>query len=182
MYNMSNKLKGDEFMGNKVKKPIYKRVWFWVLAIILLASIGNSMGSDKKETTTKEEQKTETVAKETTEKKTKENKEPINEPEPAKPTATVSQKNAVRKAEMYLKTMAFSRDGLVQQLEFEKYPTEDAIYAVDNITVDWNEQAAKKAKQYLDSMPFSRDDLIRQLEFEKFTNEQAVYGVSKVGL
>lgn len=95
---------------------------------------------------------------------------------------TVSQQNAVKKAESYLSFTAFSRDGLIKQLEFEKFPESDAIYAVDHITVDWNEQAAKKAKSYLDTTSFSRDGLIKQLKFEKFTQAQAEYGVSKVGL
>lgn len=95
---------------------------------------------------------------------------------------TASQKNAVRKAQSYLNTMAFSRDGLIKQLEFEGFPNEDAVYGVDHVSVDWNEQAVKKAKSYLDTMAFSRDGLIKQLEFEGFTHEQAVYGVEKNGL
>ena len=78
--------------------------------------------------------------------------------------------------------MAFSRDGLIKQLEFEGFPNEDAVYGVDHVSVDWNEQAVKKAKSYLDTMAFSRDGLIKQLEFEGFTHEQAVYGVEKNGL
>ena len=78
--------------------------------------------------------------------------------------------------------MAFSRDGLIKQLEFEGFSNEDATYGVDNVSVDWNEQAVKKAKEYLDTMAFSRDGLIKQLEFEGFTYEQAVYGVEQNGL
>ena len=95
---------------------------------------------------------------------------------------TTSQRNAVKQAERYLKVIAFSRQGLIEQLEFEGYSTEDAEYAVDHIRVDWNEQAAKKAQSYLDTMPFSRQGLIEQLEFEGFTHEQAVFGVDSVGL
>jgi hypothetical protein len=60
----------------------------------------------------------------------------------------------------------FSRDGLIKQLEFEKFSNEDAIYALDNINTDWNKQAERKAKSYLDMSGFSRDSLIKQLEFE----------------
>lgn len=95
---------------------------------------------------------------------------------------TVSQKNAVRKAQSYLNTMAFSRSGLIKQLEFEGFPNEDAVYGVDHVSVDWNAQAVKKAKSYLDTMAFSRDGLIKQLEYEGFTHEQAVYGVEQNGL
>ena len=77
--------------------------------------------------------------------------------------------------------MPFSYSGLIKQLEFEGYSTEDATYAADNCDADWNEQAAKKAKQYLETMAFSRDGLIEQLEFEGYTAEQAAYGAEQNG-
>lgn len=95
---------------------------------------------------------------------------------------TNSQLNALRRAGEYLDLMAFSKEGLADQLEFEKFSKEDAEWAVENCGADWKEQAAKKAQDYLDMMSFSRDGLIDQLEFEGFTHKQAVYGVDKVGL
>ena len=77
--------------------------------------------------------------------------------------------------------MPFSYSGLIQQLEYEGYSTEDATYAADNCEADWNEQAAKAAKNYLNSMAFSRDSLIQQLEYEGYTEEQAIYGVEQNG-
>ncbi|MEO3153307.1 Ltp family lipoprotein [Turicibacter sanguinis] len=94
---------------------------------------------------------------------------------------TLAQKNAVKQAENYLRVMAFSRTGLISQLEYEGYSTEDATYAVDNIKVDWNEQCAKKAENYLEVMSFSRDGLYSQLEYEGFTHEQIEYGLQAVG-
>ena len=79
-------------------------------------------------------------------------------------------------------TSAFSKSGLIDQLEFEKYSAADARFAVNHIAVDWNEQAAKSAKSYLDYSSFSRQGLIDQLEFEGFTTQQAIYGVSTTGL
>jgi hypothetical protein len=104
--------------------------------------------------------------------------------EPEQPLSPVSQQNAVRKAEDYLDYTAFSRSGLINQLvEFEGFSTQDATFAVDSITVDWNEQAVKKAKDYLDYTAFSRSGLINQLvEFEGFTPAQAQYGVAATGL
>ena len=95
---------------------------------------------------------------------------------------TKAQENAVKKAKSYLNYSAFSRKGLIEQLEFEGFTHEEAIYGVDNVGADWNEQAVKKAKAYLDTMAFSRSGLIKQLEFEGFTHEQAVYGVEQNGL
>lgn len=94
---------------------------------------------------------------------------------------TIGQKNAISKAKSYLSYSAFSRQGLIEQLEFEKYSTEDATYAVDSLNVDWKDQAVKKAKSYLNYSAFSKEGLIEQLEFEGFTNEEAVYGVEKNG-
>ena len=95
---------------------------------------------------------------------------------------TISQQNALRAARDYLDYTAFSRPGLIGQLEYEKYSTEDATWAVDRVTVDWNEQAAKSAKDYLDYTSFSRAGLVDQLIYEGFTPEQAEYGVSQTGL
>ncbi|OBB19761.1 hypothetical protein A5761_00655 [Mycolicibacterium setense] len=101
---------------------------------------------------------------------------------PLEPASTVSQRNAVRAAKDYLDYSAFSRQGLIEQLEYEDFSTADATFAVDSITVDWNEQAAKAAKAYLDYSAFSRGGLIEQLEYEGFTPAQAVYGATAAGL
>lgn len=94
---------------------------------------------------------------------------------------TIGQKNALEKAKSYISHMAFSYEGLISQLEYNKFSHEDAKYAADNCGADWNEQAAKKAESYLSHMSFSRDGLIEQLEYNGFTHEQAVYGADAVG-
>jgi Host cell surface-exposed lipoprotein len=98
------------------------------------------------------------------------------------PLSPMSQQNAVRKAKDYLDYTAFSRQGLIKQLEYDNFSTEDAVFAVDSITVDWNEQAAKKAKDYLGYTAFSHSGLINQLEYDGFTPAQAEYGVAAAGL
>jgi len=97
------------------------------------------------------------------------------------PSETVSQKNAVKKAKSYLGYSAFSHDGLIAQLEYEKFSHTDAVYGADNSGANWNEQAAKKAKQYMEYSAFSRGSLIEQLKFEKFSQEQSEYGANAVG-
>lgn len=96
-------------------------------------------------------------------------------------SATLGERNALDKAYSYLNFMAFSYKGLIEQLEFEGFSHDEAIFGVDHCEADWNEQAALKAAQYLESSSFSRSGLIDQLEFEGFTTEQAEYGVSQVG-
>ena len=83
---------------------------------------------------------------------------------------------------MDLNYSSFSRKGLIGQLEYEGFTNYQAVYGVDSLNVDWNEQAVKKARSYLDFMSFSRKELISQLEYEGFTHEQAGYGVNQVGL
>jgi hypothetical protein len=95
---------------------------------------------------------------------------------------TVSQRNARRTAADYLDYTAFSRSGLIRQLEYEGYTQEDAAYGVDALNVDWNEQAAKSAADYLEYTSFSRSGLIDQLVYEGYTQAQAEYGVSTTGL
>lgn len=104
------------------------------------------------------------------------------EAEAAAKRGTVSQQNALRKAESYLGFSAFSRTGLIGQLEYNKFSTEDATWAVDHVTVDWNAQAAKKAKSYLEFTSFSRSGLVDQLVYNGFTPEQDEYGASTTGL
>ncbi len=97
-------------------------------------------------------------------------------------TRTMGQKNALRSARNYLTTMPFSEKGLIKQLEFEGYKSEDALYGVQNSGADWNEQATKAAEMYLDTQAFSRKGLIEQLIFEGYTQEQATFGVDQMGL
>ena len=96
-------------------------------------------------------------------------------------SSTVGQKNALSKAKSYLKMMAFSYEGLIDQLIFEGYTEEEAKYGADNCGADWNAQALKKAKDYLKMTAFSAKGLQEQLEFEKFTKAEAQYGVENCG-
>lgn len=102
-------------------------------------------------------------------------------PVPEEPRMTPGQRNAIRAANDYLDYTGFSRQGLIDQLEFEDYSTEDATFAVDSVSPDWNEQAVRVAEQYIDYTSFSRQSLIDQLEFDGFTDEQAQFGADGVG-
>lgn len=94
------------------------------------------------------------------------------------PRSPASQRNAARKAQEYLGFSAFSRQGLIEQLEYDGFSVNDATYAVDSLDMDWNQQAVEKAKEYLEFSSFSEDGLADQLEFDGFTGAQALYGVS----
>jgi len=100
----------------------------------------------------------------------------------AAPAETVSQANAREKAASYLSFSAFSRTGLIKQLEFDGFSSQDATYGVDKQNADWNAEAVAKAKDYLSFTSFSHSGLVGQLEFDGFTAAQAEYGVSHNGL
>ncbi|HEX3511125.1 MAG TPA: Ltp family lipoprotein [Solirubrobacteraceae bacterium] len=128
----------------------------------------------------REREARERAKKEREEQKEREEKEVEN--------ASVSQQNALKEAESYLNSSAFSEAGLIEQLSSEagsKFPHADAVWAVEHLHVDWNEQAVKEARNYLSSSSFSCQGLIEQLSSEagsKFTQAQAEYGAKQVGL
>ncbi len=169
--DVSVKAKSCPNCGAKIKKPVYKKWWFWLVVIILFfVIIGSSGGDDDTTETTVSDAVVLNTDTEKIEITTKEND-----------SISLGKINALASAKSYLRVSAFSYNGLIEQLEFEGYSSEEAKYAVDNCEADWNEQAAKSAKNYLRVSSFSRSGLIEQLEFEGFTHEQAVYGAEAVG-
>ncbi len=51
---------------------------------------------------------------------------------------------------------------------------------MDNIDVDWNEQAVKKAEDYARLMDMSNQGIYDQLIFEGFSPEQAQHGIDNM--
>lgn len=151
--------------GAKNKKPIYKRIWVWLLGVIII--FGGLMSCGGEDTSTNN-----------TDVQIKDTKEEV---EKVEEKISIGEKNAKEKAESYLKIMDFSKEGLKEQLEFEGFTPEEIEYAVNNCKVDWFEEAAGKADTYLDMMSFSREGLYDQLEFEGFTPEEIEYGLKSVG-
>lgn len=96
-------------------------------------------------------------------------------------TLTLGQENSLKTAKQYIAVMDFSYTGLVEQLEYEGYSHDDAVYGADNCGADWMAEAAGSAKSYMDVMSFSRQGLLDQLLHEGYTQEQAEHGVASVG-
>lgn len=159
--------------GKVNKKPIYKRVWFIVIvSIIVLGTIGSLLGGEEnseKDPVLNNNEVSNAVSNN------------ANNSEVVDNNVTVSQSNAVEKAKSYLSYTAFSKSGLIKQLEFEGFTNEDATYGTENVGADWKQQALKSAKNYLGFAAFSKVGLIKQLEFEGYTNEEAVFGVDSLG-
>ncbi|WP_372984956.1 Ltp family lipoprotein [Microbacterium sp.] len=98
-----------------------------------------------------------------------------------KPVFSLAQQNAISSAQNYLSFTGFSRTGLIDQLEFEGFSTEEATFGVDNAGADWNAEAAEKAQQYLEYSSFSRQGLYDQMAFEGFLPAEIEFGLAAVG-
>ena len=169
--------------GAKNKKPIYKRVWFWIIAIIIvIGATGGSGTDDSKEINSGNIESEQEVSQNNSENTTAKNKSE-NKVEDNIPT---EYKSALRKAKIYADTINMSKAGIYDQLTSEygeKFTVEAAQYAIDNITVDWKENALKKAKSYKETMSMSPAAIYDQLTSEygeKFTAEEAQYAIDNL--
>ena len=157
------------------KKPWFKKWWgVGLIAFAVLVVLGVAFGGGgDTDTVTADES---TASAEQT---------PGDKEEPAE-ELTVAQANALGSAEDYLSFSAFSKKGLVNQLssDIEGYDKADAEWAVEQLDVDWKEQAARSAESYLEFSSFSRSGLINQLtaDIEGYTKAQAEYAADAVGL
>jgi ATP phosphoribosyltransferase regulatory subunit HisZ len=79
-----------------------------------------------------------------------------------------------------------SKAGIYDQLTSEygeQFPADAAQYAIDNLEVDWKENALKKAQEYAELMSMSDADIYDQLiseHGEKFTKEEAQYAIDNL--
>jgi hypothetical protein len=104
------------------------------------------------------------------------------------PSFTTAQQAAMQSARSYLGMgSGFSRAGLIGQLTSsagEGFKMADAVFAINHLQPNWNQQAAMSAKGYMKMGGFSRAGLISQLTSkagEGFTPAQAAYGAHSVG-
>ena len=110
----------------------------------------------------------------------------IEESKEVEDNVPMEYKQALKSAQNYIDVMAFSKQGLYDQLTSEyadKYSDEAAQYAIDNVKADYKEEAVEAAKNYLDTMSFSKEGLKDQLTSQyadKYTEEEAKYEIDKV--
>lgn len=95
-------------------------------------------------------------------------------------SVTREQANAFDAAEDYLDYDSFSKQGLYDQLIYEKYSADAAQYAIDNVEANWNENALQTAQDYLDFSSFSDQGLYDQLIHDKYTTEEAQYAIDNL--
>jgi hypothetical protein len=160
---------------NKALRPWFKKKRF-IIPIALIAIIGfstaNNAGTSSTDDLVSSEEGIGSTETETTETETQAAEE--------FPDETVSQTNAREMADSYLRSSAFSLEGLIEQLEYEGFSKEDATYGTEAVKADWKEQALLSAESYLKSSAFSQTGLLDQLVYEGFTGEEAEYGAMNV--
>ena len=91
--------------------------------------------------------------------------------------------NCYDTAMSYLDFMAFSRNGLIHQLQHDGYTDTAISNALDLLErdyVSWDTEALKKAQEYMETFSFSQQRLYEQLIHDGFTEGQANYGASYV--
>lgn len=179
--------------GTKIEKPLYKKIWFWLLIAVIFLGIvglnGNNHSSDisfNVSTASKQKNITETTF----------SQESITENTPIKVEESVVQEETVSKeyqnayitAETYYETMHMSKADIYDQLTSEYgegFTADAAQYAVDKLdeTADWNDAALQTARLYQDQMNMSMSAIYEQLTSEygaKFTPEQAQYAINNL--
>lgn len=166
---MSKKITDENGNTYVQKKPFYKRVWFWILAIIVVIAIGSSMGGDSDTSSTGSSQNADSST--------------SNDSSSEDSSVPDEYKSALSKAKTYSSMMNMSKAGIYDQLTSdagEQFSAEAAQYAVDNLNADYNKNALKKAKSYQEDMSMSPDAIQEQLTSdagEQFTPEEATYAV-----
>lgn len=117
---------GNVVKGAKVKKPFYKRWWFKALLAFIIIGV-LSGGDDKKD-------KIKTTEPETVEEETNVPRE---------------HRNALNSAKNYIQSgMGFSEKSLEEHLAFDNFPQDSIDYAIENLEVDYNQQALISAENY----------------------------------
>ena len=85
---------------------------------------------------------------------------------------TSGEKHAVRSAISYCLYSHLSYDGVIRQLEFEKYTPEEAKFAADHCGADWDEICEKATRTNLVYQGCSLESLRKYLSYDGFTEEQ----------
>ena len=169
--------------GAKNKKPIYKRVWFWIVAVIVV--VGTSGGSDtdnSKETNSGNAESVQEVSQSNSENTIVENesKDKVEDNVPEE------YKSALEKAKSFTDEMNLSKVRLYEMLTSTSdyydthFSAEAAQYAVDNVGVDWKESALKRAKLYRKAVSLSTEGIYDELTAMEYTEEEIQYAIDNL--
>lgn len=85
---------------------------------------------------------------------------------------------ANQRAEGAIEYAAFSKPGLVRQLQGELFTQEQATEAVEGLDVDWSIQAERSARETSQNIAISRSRLLYSLTDDGFTEVEAERGIT----
>ena len=165
---------------SKNKKPMYKRAWLGALAIVIVAgAVGCSDVDNSKEVNGGSVETVQEVSQNNSENTIAENKseDKIDDNIP------MEYRSVMEKAQFYSDVVNMSKAKMYEELTAGcGFTAEEAQYAVDNVKVDWKENALKTAKTYEDesiSKAGMYDRLTSEYE-DMFTEEEAQYAVDNI--
>ena len=160
------------------EKPIYKRVWFWVvIAVVAILAFAVTAGSDIKLPINIPKIETAGISQQLNKMK-----ETIKAPKkPANPDSD-DHKKALAQAQNYSEILHKSKQGIYDRLTSkDKFTPEAAQHAVDHLKADYNANALAEAKYYQEAMHMSKRGIYDELTSEdKFTPEAAQYAVDNL--
>ncbi|MDC2841920.1 Ltp family lipoprotein [Limosilactobacillus mucosae] len=163
---MAKQIKGEDGKVYVEKKPIYKRVWFWILVVlvIFIGSAAVSGGNDNSSSSSSSSSAKSSSS--------------------SSSHVSATKVAALKSAQTYSDTMHMSKQGIYDQLTSDagdKFDDASAQYAVDHVKADWNKNALKAAESYQKDQNMSPEAIRDQLTSDagdKFTQDQADYAVS----
>ncbi|MDX2310934.1 Ltp family lipoprotein [Limosilactobacillus mucosae] len=163
---MAKQIKGEDGKVYVEKKPVYKRVWFWILVVlvIFIGSAAVSGGNDSSSSSSSSSSAKSSSS--------------------SSSHVSATKVAALKSAQTYSDTMHMSKQGIYDQLTSDagdKFDDASAQYAVDHVKADWNKNALKAAESYQKDQNMSPEAIRDQLTSDagdKFTQDQADYAVS----
>lgn len=163
---MAKQIKGEDGKVYVEKKPFYKRVWFWILVVlvIFIGSAAVSGGSNSSSSSSSSSSAKSSSS--------------------SSSHVSATKVAALKSAQTYSDTMHMSKQGIYDQLTSDagdKFDDASAQYAVDHVKADWNKNALKAAESYQKDQNMSPEAIRDQLTSDagdKFTQNQADYAVS----
>ena len=83
---------------------------------------------------------------------------------------------------MFSESLHLSKEKLKEDLvNHSKFPEKVAQYAVDNLEVNWKEEALAKAQRFQETLHLSKEQLKDTLvNHQKFTEEEAQYAIDNL--
>ncbi|HGP0303085.1 TPA: Ltp family lipoprotein [Enterococcus faecium] len=162
---MAKKVMGQDGKMYKVKKPFYKRVWFWLLAVVVVfIAIGSQGGSDD--------------AKNTVAETTEESVTEVSSAESVAESTVVEEETETTEESV---TEVSSAESVAEStvVEEETETTIEEVTQEESVPREYR-NALSKAESYLGWAGMSEQDLREQLEFEEYPSDAIDYALANV--